>query len=156
MMAGVFSVSVWFGFEGPRLIHQITGITHAEKVQENEIIATLKEYQGRVNWAYSRKNIPAFHAGFVQPPELTILSKKRFWSGSMTEAGVLETVRKYDCEVLLLLETIEMKQDAWKKLTDDRYVNVLSTGGATLFVNKRLDPKTKVSTVTEALRKLGL
>ena len=74
----------------------------------------------------------------------------------MTEASVLETVRKYDCEVLVLLPEIEMKQEAWKKLVEERYVNVMSSGGATLFVAKRLDPKPKVNAVTEALKKLGL
>lgn len=156
MMIGVFCVAVWFGFEGPRLVSQISGITHAEKVPDNEMIATLKEYQGRVKWAYSRSNIPVYHAGFIQPPELTILSKKRFWSGSMTEASVLETVRNYDCEVLVLLPEIEMKQEAWKKLTSENYVEVMSSGGSTLFVAKRLDPKPKVNAVTEALKKLGL
>lgn len=156
MIVGVLCVAVWFGFEGSRLVNQISGIAHAEKVQDNEMISTLKEYQGRVKWAYSRSNIPVYHAGFVQPPELTILSKKRFWSGSMTEAGVLEAVRKYDCEVLVLLPDIEMKQEAWKKLTAERYVEVMSSGGASLFVAKRLDPKPKVNAVTEALKKLGL
>lgn len=156
MMMGVLCVAVWFGFEGPRLVSQISGIAHAEKVAENEMIATLKEYQGRVKWAYSRSNLPVYHAGFIQPPELTILSKKRFWSGSMTEASVLETVRKYDCEVLVLLPDIEMKQESWKKLTAENYVEVMSSGGSTLFVAKRLDPKPKVNAVTEALKKLGL
>ncbi len=156
MMAAVFCVALWFGFEGARLIAQIRGIAQAEKVQDNEMVATLKEYQGRVKWAYSRRSFLVYHAGFVQPPELTVLSKKRFWSGSMTEASVLETVRKYDCEVLVLLPEIEMKQEAWKKLVEERYVNVMSSDGATLFVAKRLDPKPKVNAVTEALKKLGL
>jgi hypothetical protein len=156
LMLGVLCVAIWFGFEGQRFVSQVRGVIYAQKVKDNEMIAALREYRGKVKWAYSRSNEPIFHAGFLQPPELTILSKKRFWSGNMTEQGVLDAVKKYDCEVLLLLDGIEMKQEAWKKLTAESYVNVLSSGGATLFVAKRLDPKPKTNNTLELLKKLGL
>ena len=94
-------------------------------IADSKLIAALKPYSASVRWAYCRDNIWGVHVGHLLPPELTNLCKKRFWTGDITEQAVLDCVKRYDCEVLVLSSQIELKQDIWKRFLTGRFVERL-------------------------------
>ena len=155
MMLGALVVSIWMAFELPRAYEEAAGLNSRETIADSEVINVLKEYRGKVKWIYTRDNFAAVHAGYVVPPELTILSKKRFWSGNATERMVIDTVNRYQCEVLLLQANLELKNEEWKKLLADGYVSIWSDGAKEMYVAKRLNPQPKPDN-NEWLKKLGL
>ena len=151
---GALAVSLWMGFELPRAYSEVAEVSSRETIAESEAINVLKEYQGRAKWMFTRDNFAAAHAGFLVPPELTILSKKRFWSGNATEEMVIKTVKRYECEVLFL-GGVELKNEEWKKLLAAGYVSIWSDGAKEMYVAKRLNPQPKPDN-NEWLKKLGL
>ena len=64
-------------------------------------------------WVFSDPVIYAFHASMLVPPELAVLSLKRFWSGQMTRGKVLEIIKKYQPFALIVPKrelTLEWKE----------------------------------------------
>jgi hypothetical protein len=61
---------------------------------------------------------------------------KRYWSGQITTAGIIETCRRYKAEVLVL--PVEAVNEEWKDLLEREYDFGCSDKKSLLYVVKRL------------------
>ena len=98
----------------------------------------LQEVAPKTRYGYTRA--PAFlaQANCLALPELTILPRKRFWSGDITESRIREIIRERQPEILLLREEGEVAEPAWQEILTAFYVHILSDRGLRLFMHQRL------------------
>jgi len=155
MMVGSLIVALWTGFEMPRGYTDVWSVEQQQHIADSDEIKVLKEYQPQTKWAYTRLNNLTAQSGYVLPPELTVLPQKRFWTGEVTEKFVLDIVKKYQCEVVILMPQVELKQKDWNDFLAKDYMNVWSDAYESIFVAKRLNP-TPPPKREDILKKLGL
>jgi hypothetical protein len=104
---------------GERLADNIQSIRQRPRVADSQLIAKMLEYGKFTHWAYARPDIYAFQARLLQPPEIAVLPRNRFWSGQITEEQVLSYVKHYEPEQLLL-PNLPM-DEAWKSFVEANY-----------------------------------
>jgi|GEM_PF-2393697 len=155
LLLGTLTLATWAAFELPRGYEATWTVRRAERVADNDAVNVLKKYQGRVNWIYTKHNLLAVQAGYVLPPKLTVLPKKRFWTGNITDDRIQATVRQYQCEILILREEGELKEKPWIEFVAAGYVKVWSDGTEAIYVARRLNPA-RAPTQEELLKSLGI
>jgi len=119
---------------------QVKSLASASPVEHLSVIPEMRRYAKETRWIYTRDNIFAFSARLPIPPNLLILSKKRFWSGQIREKDILKLVRQYLPEQLLLAENRELLNPEWRQFVEKDYVELVADGQLVLFVHRRLNP----------------
>jgi hypothetical protein len=140
MMLGALCLSLCCGFELPRAYEDASDLRFGRAIPGDEELQVLKAYRNTAKWIFTRDNTLAAEAGYLLPPELTILSKKRFWSREATPASVLKAVTRYHCEVLVLQRDLELRDRRWQHFVKKGYVPVWSDDTEEIFVTRRLCP----------------
>jgi 4-amino-4-deoxy-L-arabinose transferase-like glycosyltransferase len=69
---------------------------------EDRVMRKINLYSERTNWMVTDLPMFAFRAGIAVPPNLAVISGKRFASGELTEENIIETVREYTPEQVLI------------------------------------------------------
>ena len=131
-------LALWGGFAAFSFRDELVSLRHHTGYADAELVKVIKGFRKDVRWLFTRGNIWAAQAECLIPPELTILSKKRFWTGGTSEEVVVETVERYNCEVLVLLHEVEPKSPAWEKLLESEYKLVWSDGARDIYALKTL------------------
>ncbi len=85
-----------------RLQNGILGLHRRERADKSPIVAKMKHYADRTHWVYAHDGIYAFHAGLLMPPELAVVTLKRFWSGQISTPQIVDICRRYGTEQLVL------------------------------------------------------
>jgi hypothetical protein len=155
MMLGCLVIALWAGFELPRGYNNMVLLKQGIRIADSDEVKLLGEYKQQTKWAYTRLSNLTAQSGLMLPPELTILPKKRFWTKEATEKSVLEIVKQYQCEVLILMPNVELKQKQWNEFVAKEYVNVWSDQYEAIFIAKRLNPKLPISR-EDALKRFGI
>lgn len=155
IMVASLALALWAGFELPHGFQDALVVKERDRIATSEVINVLKPYRGQTKWAYTRLPEYSTQSGYVLPPELTVLPKKRFWTREATEETVFEAVKRYDCEVLILLPHVELTQGRWNHFLQENYVNIWSSETLSIFVTKRLNP-VAAPRREDMLRQLGL
>jgi hypothetical protein len=119
-----------------RFIGEVGVIRSARTMTSDRMLDRIGSFRSRTRWIYTQPAIYAFHAGIAVPPELAVLSLKRFWSGQMTWRRLLDIVQKYQPEQLLLLKTTMGPE--WVQFLKTDYVIELDDGERILYVAKAL------------------
>jgi hypothetical protein len=119
-----------------RLAGEVGAIRSARTIASDRALDRIASYRSGTRWIYTQPVIYAFHAGIPVPPELAVLSLKRFWSGQMTWRRLLDTVQKYHPEQLLLLKTTMGPE--WAHFLNADYRVELDDGERILYVAKAL------------------
>lgn len=114
-----------------KLQRGLASISDGENAQENPIVRQLKEFRTKTRWVFTDRVIYAFHAGLPVPPELAVIPSKRVWSGRITSAQVLESLRKYRPEQVVLFGA-QKRDEQLKDYIDANYV-VLRPGPSEAF-----------------------
>ena len=96
-----------------RLEGGVKDIRQRETVSASQLVAKMKEYAYRTHWVYSDNAIYPFHARLPMPPELAVVTPKRFWSGQITVEIIVQTCKQRQVEQLVL-DTSKTGQ-AWKE-----------------------------------------
>ena len=121
-------------------IHDLRG---RERIKDSFVLAKMREYAGGTHWAYAQFGEEAypFNAQLPMPPELAVVTLKRFWSDQITTTEIIDTCRRYQVEQILLEK--EKPHDNWNDLLKE-YNIVYQDKTFVLFVTKRLstDPQT--------------
>jgi hypothetical protein len=68
---------------------------------EEKFLRKIEQFAPQTHWMVTDMPMLSFMAGLPVPPELTVISWKRFAAGDMTEAGILEAIRQYNPEQVL-------------------------------------------------------
>ncbi len=155
MLAGSLSLALVAARELPRHVSEIRALSWSGKVEGNSLVTAARRYASRSEWAYAQTGELFHHVGVPQPPAITVVPAKRFWKGSITEQSIVEIVRRYDCDMLLLREEREIRQAGWRELVEANFVAVYSDRYQTLYVHRRLDPE-RWEPVGDWRRRLGL
>ncbi len=95
-------IGLWSGFTLPRWLYEIGSIEQVRRAENSVVCRAMRQYVTEVKWCYTPEREYAFHAGLLVPPELIVLSIKRFLTGSLTNKKVLEVLKRYEPELLLL------------------------------------------------------
>jgi 4-amino-4-deoxy-L-arabinose transferase-like glycosyltransferase len=98
------------------------------------MLAHVNRYKEQTQWIYAQPVIYAFHAGLRVPPELAVVTKKRYWSGQMTWRKLLAIVEEYKPEQLLLFKSPMGPE--WTEFVRSNYVLDYEDNQLVLYVLK--------------------
>jgi len=120
-----------------RLTKEVQRIRALPRIENDPIVAKMKEHGESTKWVFAQATIYPFHARLSVIPELGVLPAKRFWSHQFSNRRVWEIVRKYEPEQILLRGLPSQMKDYLEK----NYILVHQTEGdkpIRLYVSKRI------------------
>lgn len=87
-----------------RLKAEVATLQNRPKTDSDPIIAKMREHAPATHWVYVQYDheIYAFQSQFLMPPELAMVSLKRFWSRQISTEVIITTCRRYEPEQVLL------------------------------------------------------
>jgi 4-amino-4-deoxy-L-arabinose transferase-like glycosyltransferase len=93
-----------------------------------EIVDRLTTYREHTRWVFSDRPIIPFYAHLAVPPEIAVLSQKRFASGNFNYDDVLNVLKTYTPEqIVLARRTKDIKSHPGiRQLLNDNYVRTYS------------------------------
>jgi hypothetical protein len=100
------------------------------------LIRKMREYAGGTHWVYAERGIFVFQAGLLTPPELAVVSPKRFWSGQITTPQIIEICKRYGTEQILL--NLPIARAEWREYLKDDFVPVWQDDKFILYVAKKV------------------
>lgn len=96
----------------------------------------MREYASRTNWVVTDMPLYAFLIRKPVPPNLATFSEKRLNTGSLTEEEILETVKEYKPEQVLL---VFFELDKLEEYLNQNYQLVHKNRGYRLYIRKDLE-----------------
>ena len=76
--------------------------------------------------------IYAFHAGLPVPPELAVVTLKRFWSGQITTHEIVQTCARRGVEQVVL-SSVSLQDANWTNWLATAFSPTVTEGSATLY-----------------------
>lgn len=120
---------------GTRLTHEINRLRDLPRVEDNALVAKMKEYAERTKWVYTINTIYPFHAKLPVIPELAVISFKRHWSGQITSQRTWTLIKQYQPQQLLVAESLSADE---QQFVNANYSLVYADTSSTLYVSKSL------------------
>jgi hypothetical protein len=154
-MVGAALLAGWLSLDLDHAHQQLQRLQGNPRERENPLFLTLKQATSQIRRAYSRHPVFPARANCLAVPELTIMPKKRFWSGDLTENRVLEIVSRERPDALVLRVEGELADPAWRALVERDYTHTLTDWGLALYL-RRTNGITPHRSLGERLRDLGL
>ncbi len=137
-VVGGLWLSLSFAFlGGRRFLNQHKWLSTAEVVSQNRTVQEMVKYRTRTRWFYSLDPKYAFLARVSIPPELAILPAKRFQTRQIDYPRILQYLRQYKPEQVLLTTAEELALD-WMSFLQESYSKVYEDKRHTLYVLKAL------------------
>ena len=136
LAAATLLLALVTAYGGDRLVSEVKRIRDLPRVQESALVAKMRLYADRTRWVFTRETIYVFHAGLIVVPELGVLSRKRFWSGQITDEQIWAMVKRYRPEQLLLAG--EPLEPGITDFVEAGYSLVYRGEGLALYVAKSL------------------
>jgi hypothetical protein len=87
---------------GSRVWLQIAELRKAPKLYSSLVLQEIKRFKPFTKFIYTDEPVYSFHADIPLPPKLGVVSLKRFWSGDMTNARLVEELRAAQPGLILL------------------------------------------------------
>jgi hypothetical protein len=115
----------------------------APRTGESPVVRAIREFEsdGPAGCLYAADAMDAFWTGVPVPPELLVVTEKRFLSGSLPQDGVPRALARAGCDFIVLPDgSAATRGPAWDSLLARDYVRVAVGGGKELFVHRELDP----------------
>ncbi len=134
----IFCALLWtsvlvFGVE--RMYADYSEVMNREHIGESPILAKIVSYRDQSRWLFTPSRIYSFHSRIPIPPEVRWLSRKRFWSGQISTANIIDTVKAYRPEQILLSHE-ETQMSEWSAILTNGYSRVLLDAANQLWVRK--------------------
>lgn len=101
------------------------------------ILRTMDEYADQTNWIVTDMPLYAFRVGKPVPPILATFSQKRLSTGSLTEADILNAMREYQPEQVMMAR---FKIPALEEYLQEHYTLILEREFLRLFLRNDLLP----------------
>jgi hypothetical protein len=96
-------------------------------------------YRDRTKWMYAQPIIYPFHAQLRMPPELAVVTLKRYWSGQISSQDILACLRRRQPEQVLLFKATLGPE--WSEFLEANYTLEFDDGKKVLYVAKPLKLK---------------
>jgi 4-amino-4-deoxy-L-arabinose transferase-like glycosyltransferase len=129
-------ISAQITYGTSRLVSEVVGIQGLPWIDDDPLIARMKEYARQTKWVYAEDSIYAFHAGLPVIPELAVRPAKRFWSGQINDAQIGAIVQRYKPEEILLADA--RPPPALEQFIGSNYVLVCHEDACSLYIAKLL------------------
>ena len=109
----------------------------AKRIESSALLREMKKYASQSRWAYCdmMSNMYAFHARISAPPEIAVITFKRFWSGQITREQIVGVCGEYQSDLLIIRAEPEQ---IWEPLVSQFYSLVCLENDWSLYVAKRL------------------
>ncbi len=101
------------------------------------VIDAMSAYSDRTNWIVTDMPMYAFRVGRPVPPALATFSSKRLATGSLTEQDILDAMREYNPEQVLMARFVIPPLEDY---LEENYTLVLSAEFFRLFLRNDLTP----------------
>lgn len=117
---------------GGRLYLQAADICKSPRIESALVLKEIERYKPFTEFLFTTEAVFAFHTGIPLPPKLATLSLKRFWTGDMTNAKLVEEMRAVHPGILLLAS--DTRELPFQELLRTDYRLVYSDGTHRLYV----------------------
>jgi hypothetical protein len=87
-----------------RVEGSVKDLQRRTRLDADPILSKMRGYAAQTHWVYVQytREAYAFHARLPTPPELAVVSLKRYWSGQISTDEIVKTCARYRPEQLLL------------------------------------------------------
>jgi hypothetical protein len=118
-------------------------IRSTQKILNDPMVKHIGRYRGSTKWIYAEPIIYPFHARLRMPPELAVVTLKRYWSRQISSQAILACLRRRQPEqVLLFKSTLDSN---WSEFLQAAYVVEFDDGKMILYVAKAIKAKSSAS-----------
>lgn len=133
LAVGIYAISTML-WMGARIYLQIDSVRHSPRTYSSLVLKELERYKPFSQFLFAEEPIYSFHSGIPLPPRLAVLSLKRFWSGDLTNAGLVEELRKCKPGVVLLAN--DTRERPFVEWLHAEYTIVYQDAGHRLYARK--------------------
>ena len=111
------SAIVAMAWMGARTCLQVRSMRGLPRLHSALVLRELERYRPFTEFLYAEEPVYSFHAGIPMPPKLAVAALKRFWSGDLTNARLVEELQRVRPGVLLLAnDTRERPFQGWMQV----------------------------------------
>ncbi len=119
---------------GARICLQIDSVRHSPRTYSSLVLKELDRYKPFSQFLFAEEPIYSFHSGIPLPPRLAVLSLKRFWSGDLTNAGLVAELRESKPGVVLLAN--DSRERPFEEWLHAEYMMVYQDASHRLYARK--------------------
>jgi hypothetical protein len=116
---------------------RLTDFTLRATAGKLKVIRTMNEYADRTHWIMTDMPMYAFRVHRPVPPSVATFSSKRLATGSLTEEDILEAMREYRPEQVLMARFFI---PGLEEYLEENYTLILSAEFFRLFIRNDLQP----------------
>jgi hypothetical protein len=116
-------------------------IRSSPAILNDPMLRHIDQYRDRTKWIYAQPIIYPFHARLRAPPELAVVTLKRYWSGQISSQDILAWLRRRQPEQVLLFKA-SLDAD-WSDFLQAHYTAEFDDGKKVLYVAKPLKLKAR-------------
>jgi len=99
---------------GARLYLQVRSMRESPRIHSALVLREIERYRPFTRFLYADEPVYSFHSGLPMPPRLAVAALKRFWSGDLTNAQLVQELQRIRPGVLLLAnDTRERPFQEW-------------------------------------------
>lgn len=136
---GIAGGLIFFAARLPERVDAIyTSINQGRRGFEGEIIEQMQAFKSQTRWVVTDRPVYAFNISKPVPPELAVISSKRFQSGFLTALDVRRVIERYQPEQVLLSRFPHLKKIIPGYIAED-YRLLVSAGESSLYLRRDLD-----------------
>ena len=125
----------------PRFCGQYVALRYVPRIENSALLKTIMLYKKQARWLYCLDAKYSFFSQIVSPPELAVLPVKRFYSGAISFGGILDYLRKYEPEEVLI-STVSERDPDWTTFLERNYFKAYEKNGYALHISNKLAPQT--------------
>jgi hypothetical protein len=114
-------------------------IRSSPAILNDPMVKHIGQYRDRTKWIYAQPIIYPFHARLRVPPELAVVTLKRYWSGQISSQEILACLRRRQPEQVLLFKA-PLDSD-WSGFLQAHYDVEFDDGKKVLYFAKPLKLK---------------
>lgn len=104
---------------------------------EDKFMRRINRYASQTNWMVTDIPMFAFRSGLLVPPNLAVISQKRFVASDLSETEIIQTMQDLQPEQVLLERFVIPELERY---LSENYRKVLDIGQRRLFIRKDLQP----------------
>ena len=131
---GLAAMIAWVVSAGTeRVSYQVRWLRDAERVKSCTVLNHIRRFAPYTRWFYSLDCQYSFYGRVTMPPELTIIPTKRVLTGDLDFRRILQYVRRYQPEQLLLTTPQELCPE-WIHYVNQSYIKVYEDQRRRLYV----------------------
>ena len=147
--------ALWIGFALPHFLSELRTLREVPTASSTEICRVMKHFAENTRWCFAEASDHAFGARLPVLPELVVFSKKRFWSGNLTDEIVRNELIKWEPEQILLPSHSRLTRESeflnWLRRN---YVLTELDTEQNLWIKRSLNPSDIAAQREERLRKV--